>query len=131
MSESLHPSAPHGLPGFELRWVITACLMLNVALITVIFYFHRPTSTATLFYRTVPILPEISGRVSEVHVEFSAPDKRGDAYTSNHELMASKETGAFRRFALHGIDAVGIAHAMLLRIQALSLPVKTLVLSGH
>jgi hypothetical protein len=29
------------------------------------------------------------------------------------------------------VDAVGLVHAMLLRIQALLLPVKTLVLSGH
>src|ERR1700692_1448120 len=64
---------------FELRWGITACLMLTVALITVIFYFHPSTPTATLFYRTVPILPEISGRVSEVHAGFlSAPVKKGE-----------------------------------------------------
>ena len=54
-----------------------------------------------------------------------------NAYTSNHELIASKETGAFKGFALHAVDAVGLVHAMLLRIQALLLPVKTLVLSGH
>ena len=63
---------------FELRFGITSCLMLTVALITVIFYFHPSTTTATLFYRTVPIVPEITGRVSEVHVEFSAPVKKGD-----------------------------------------------------
>ena len=54
-----------------------------------------------------------------------------NAYTSNHDLIASKDTGAFKRFVLHAIDAVGLVHAMLLRIQALVLPVKTLVLSGH
>ncbi len=32
---------------------------------------------------------------------------------------------------LHAIDAVGVVHAMLLRIQALLLPFKTLVFSGH
>jgi hypothetical protein len=32
---------------------------------------------------------------------------------------------------LHAADAVGLVHAMPLRIQALVLPVKTLVLSGH
>src|SRR6202165_944598 len=63
---------------FELRWGITACLMLTVALITVIFYYHPSTNTATLYFRTVPILPETNGRVSEVHVEFSAPVKKGD-----------------------------------------------------
>ncbi len=36
---------------FELRWGITACVMLTVALITVIFYFHPSTTTATLFFR--------------------------------------------------------------------------------
>jgi hypothetical protein len=36
---------------FELRWGIITCLMLTVALITVIFYFHPSTNTATLFYR--------------------------------------------------------------------------------
>jgi multidrug resistance efflux pump len=63
---------------FELRWGITACLMLTVALITVIFYYHPSTTTATLYFRTLPILPEINGRVSEVHVEFSAPAKKGE-----------------------------------------------------
>jgi multidrug resistance efflux pump len=54
-----------------------------------------------------------------------------NAYTSNHEIIASKETGAFKGFVLHAIDAVGLVHALLLRIQALLLPIKTLVLSGH
>jgi hypothetical protein len=54
-----------------------------------------------------------------------------NAYTSNHDLIAAKETGVFKGFVLHAVDAVGIVHAMLLRIQALLLPVKTLVLSGH
>jgi hypothetical protein len=36
-----------------------------------------------------------------------------------------------KRIGLHVVDATGIVHAMLLRIQALLLPVKTLVLSGH
>jgi multidrug resistance efflux pump len=54
-----------------------------------------------------------------------------NAYTSNHELLASKDIGFFRRIALHAVDAVGIVHAMLLRIQALLLPIKTLVFSGH
>jgi multidrug resistance efflux pump len=54
-----------------------------------------------------------------------------NAYTSNHDLIAAKETGAFKGFLLHAVDAVGLVHAMLLRIQALLLPVKTLVLSGH
>ena len=58
---------------FELRYGIVACLMLTVSLITLIFYFHPSTSTATLFFRTVPILPETNGRVAEVLIDYSAP----------------------------------------------------------
>jgi multidrug resistance efflux pump len=54
-----------------------------------------------------------------------------NAYTSNHDRIAAKEVGAFKGLVLHAVDAVGIVHAMLLRIQALLLPIKTLVLSGH
>jgi multidrug resistance efflux pump len=54
-----------------------------------------------------------------------------NAYTSNHELLASKDIGFFRRTGLHLVDTVGIVHAMLLRIQALLLPIQTLVFSGH
>ncbi len=63
---------------FELRFGIITCLMLTVALITMIFYFHPSTSSATLFFRTVPIVPEVVGRVAEVHFDHSAPVKKGD-----------------------------------------------------
>ena len=54
-----------------------------------------------------------------------------NAYTSNHDLLASKDVGVLRGIWLHAVDAVGLVHAMLLRIQALLLPIKTLVFSGH
>jgi multidrug resistance efflux pump len=54
-----------------------------------------------------------------------------NAYTSNHDLISSGKVGSFKSFALHVVDATGLVHAMLLRIQALLLPIKTLVLSGH
>jgi multidrug resistance efflux pump len=54
-----------------------------------------------------------------------------NAYTSNHDLLDSKDIGAFKRLTLHAVDAVGIVHAMLLRIQVVLLPIKILVLSGH
>jgi multidrug resistance efflux pump len=63
---------------FELRFGIISCLMLTVALITMIFYYHPSTSSATLYYRTVPIMTEVTGRVAEVHVVLSAPVKQGD-----------------------------------------------------
>jgi len=54
-----------------------------------------------------------------------------NAYSNNHDIIASKETGFIRGVALHAVDALGIVHAMILRIQALLLPFKTLVFSGH
>jgi multidrug resistance efflux pump len=63
---------------YELRWGITGCLMLTVSLITMIFYFHPSTTSAALYFRTVPILPEGSGRVAEVNVGFSEAVKQGD-----------------------------------------------------
>lgn len=62
---------------FELRWGITACLALTVSLITVIFYNHPSTTNATLFFRTVPILPETNGRVAEIYVGVSGPITKG------------------------------------------------------
>lgn len=54
-----------------------------------------------------------------------------NAYTSNHEALQSPDIGSGRRFVLHAIDTVGLVHAMILRIQALLMPVQTLVLGGH
>jgi multidrug resistance efflux pump len=62
---------------FELRWGITACLILTVGLITVIFYNHPSTSNVTLFFRTVPILPETNGRVAEIFVANGASVAQG------------------------------------------------------
>src|SRR5215472_13966120 len=62
---------------FELRWGITGCLILTVLLITVIFYNHPSTNNVTLFFRTIPILPETNGRVAEIYVGFSGPVAEG------------------------------------------------------
>lgn len=53
-----------------------------------------------------------------------------NAYSSNHDLIASGKVGTLKKLALHGVDAVGLVHAMLLRIQALIFPIQTLVLGG-
>jgi multidrug resistance efflux pump len=53
---------------YELRWGITACLLLTISLITLIFYFHPSTKSVTAVFRTVTILPEAIGRVDEVYV---------------------------------------------------------------
>jgi multidrug resistance efflux pump len=62
---------------FELRWGITACLMLTVLLITIIFYYHPATTNVTSFFRTVPIVPEGSGRVTEIYVGQTAEVRKG------------------------------------------------------
>ena len=54
-----------------------------------------------------------------------------NAYTSNHEALQAADLGTLQRLGLHAIDAVGVVHAMILRIQTLLLPVQTLVLGGH
>ncbi|TCU17923.1 HlyD family secretion protein [Rhizobium sullae] len=54
-----------------------------------------------------------------------------NAYTSNHEALADEGIGTMRWLFLHVVDAVGLVHAMILRMQAMLLPVQTLVLSGH
>jgi hypothetical protein len=53
-----------------------------------------------------------------------------NAYTSNHDALQDPQIGAGRAFVLHAIDAIGLVHAAILRLQALLLPVRTLVLSG-
>jgi multidrug resistance efflux pump len=62
---------------FELRWGITGCLILTVLLITTVFYNHPSTTNVTLFYRTIPIVPETIGRVAEVNVGFNESVKKG------------------------------------------------------
>ena len=56
-----------------------------------IFYFHPSTTTAALFFRTVPILPEGSGRVAEVNVGSAQAVKKGDVL---FRLDSSKQEAA-------------------------------------
>jgi len=76
---------------FELRWGIVACLMLTISLITAIFYFHPSTTSAAMFFRTVPIVPETIGRVAEVNVGFSQDVKEGQVL---FRLDSSKQQAA-------------------------------------
>ena len=62
---------------FELRWGLTACLMLTIVLITIIFYYHPSTTTAAPLFRTVAILPETNGRVSEIFVKWRDKVEKG------------------------------------------------------
>jgi multidrug resistance efflux pump len=103
---------------YELRWGITTCLMLAVCLITLIFYFHPSTSSVTLYFRTVPILPETSGRVAEIYVDFSGPVKQG---TPIFRLDSSKQEAALEtaRRKIAEIDANLVAEkAQIVKAEA-------------
>jgi multidrug resistance efflux pump len=54
-----------------------------------------------------------------------------NAYTSHHDELAQGKHGLFMSFVLHGIDATGLVHAIILRMQAVLMPIKLLVLTGH
>jgi multidrug resistance efflux pump len=103
---------------FELRWGITACVVLAVGLITVVFYNHPSTTNVTLFFRTIPIISETTGRVAEVYVGFSGPVAKGAPIfkldSSNQE--AAVET-ARRKIAEIEADLV-VAEADLLKAEA-------------
>jgi multidrug resistance efflux pump len=103
---------------FELRWGITGCLILTVLLITVIFYNHPATSNVTLFFRTIPILPETNGRVAEINVGFSGRVAQGAPIfkLDSSKQEAAAET-ARRKIAEIDGDMVG-AKADLTKAEA-------------
>lgn len=76
---------------FELRWGITTCVILTILLITTVFYNHPSTSNVTLFFRTVPIVPETIGRVAEIYVGVSGEVKAGQPI---FRLDSSKQEAA-------------------------------------
>lgn len=80
---------------YELRFGITACFILTVALITVVFYFHPSTSAVTVQFRTVPIIADTNGRVTEVYRKVSDTVAAGDPIfridTSRQEATAETQ----------------------------------------
>ena len=89
---------------YELRYGITACLALTIVLLTLILYYHPSTTSAVSFFRTVPILPEGSGRVEEIYVGLRDEVKAGDKI---FKLDSSEEEAALdtRSGRLSEIDA--------------------------
>jgi multidrug resistance efflux pump len=85
---------------YELRWGITLCVILTLSLITTIFYFHPSTTSAVSYFRTISILPEGYGRVTEVYVDYRDEVKAGDPLfrLDDAEQKAAIET-ASRRIA--------------------------------
>jgi multidrug resistance efflux pump len=93
---------------FELRWGITACVILTVCLITTVFYNHPSTKNVTLFFRTIPIVPETNGRVAETFVSFSGPVAAGAPI---FRLDSSKQEAAVET-ARHRIAQVDAEQAV-------------------
>lgn len=63
---------------YELRWGLTACVMLTLMVLTTLFYFHPATNAVASYFRTVTILPQVGGRVAEVYVVNNQEVAAGD-----------------------------------------------------
>src|SRR3984957_13555077 len=103
---------------FELRWGITSCLILTVLLITTIFYNHPSTTSVTMYFRTLPILPEINGRVAQVYVGLTGPIKQGEPI---FRLDSSKQEAALEaaRRKIAEVDAaMAVARSELAKAES-------------
>ncbi len=103
---------------FELRWGIVGCLMLTVALITVIFYNHPSTTNATLFFRTVPIVPEASGRVAEIYVRQGGKVGQGEPIFRLDDAKQQAAVEAARRKVGEVEAALAVAKVDILANEA-------------
>jgi len=76
---------------YELRWGIASCLVLSVALLTLLFYFHPATSNAGTVFRALAMMPEGGGRVDEIFIENNQQVQAGDPLFS---LLDSTQSAA-------------------------------------
>ncbi|WP_282169004.1 HlyD family secretion protein [Ruegeria atlantica] len=89
---------------YELRWGLTTCAILALTVITTLFYFHPASKTAASYFRTVTILPQLGGRVSEIYV------------TNNQQVTAGQPI--FRIEDFTQTAQVEAAHAQIAQVQA-------------
>jgi multidrug resistance efflux pump len=54
-----------------------------------------------------------------------------NVYSNNHDKLASKDIGTLKWVYLHIVDTVAVVHALVLRLQAIFLPLKALIFEGH
>jgi multidrug resistance efflux pump len=54
-----------------------------------------------------------------------------NVYSNHHEELESKDIGSLKKVYLHIVDTVALVHALVLRMQAIVLPLKALVFGGH
>jgi multidrug resistance efflux pump len=52
-------------------------------------------------------------------------------YSNHHDQLESKDIGTLEKVYLHIADTVALVHALILRLQAVVLPLKVLVFGGH
>jgi hypothetical protein len=55
----------------------------------------------------------------------------GNVYSNHHEELESKDIGSLKKLYLHFVDTVVLVHVLVLRLQAIVLPLKALVFGGH
>jgi len=96
---------------FELRWGIVSCLILTIGLITVIFYNHPSTTNVTLMFRTVPIVPEINGRVAQVYIGISGPVAKGAPIFRLDSARQEAAVEAARRKVAEADAGISVARA--------------------
>lgn len=89
---------------YELRWGLTACAILAVSLITIIFFFHPTTDNISVTFRTVTVLSDRGGRVDKVYVGNNQRVKAGDPI--------------FRLDTVRQVAAANIARKRLAEIEA-------------
>ncbi|MBL6459157.1 HlyD family secretion protein [Belnapia sp. T6] len=103
---------------FELRWGIVSCLLLTVGLITMIFYFHPATTYVSAIFRSVPILPQTSGRVSEIYVRGSEHVEAGRPLFRLEDMTQRTAVETARRAVAEVDAAAALARADLAASQA-------------
>ena len=103
---------------YELRWGLVACVMLTVSLITAIFYFHPSTTTASAIFGVVPIVPEVPGRVAEVHVRDSQHVEAGEPLFRLDGATQRAAVEAARRGVAEVEAAMALARADLAAAEA-------------
>lgn len=89
---------------YELRWGLTTCAIMALTVITTLFYFHPASKTAASYFRTVTILPQLGGRVSEVYV------------SNNQQVVAGQPIFRIEDFTQTAM--VEAAHAQIAQVQA-------------
>jgi len=76
---------------YELKWGISSCLVLSVALLTLLVYFHPSSANAGTVFRALAMMPEGGGRVDQIYIENNQLVKAGDPLFS---LLDSTQAAA-------------------------------------